>query len=104
MKAEIVKHYRINPDKIKVIYHGINRKYFQDIDVNTITTILHKYRIKGDYILTIGNLHPRRNLRAFNRGIYKTKNENNTVNQLKLVLVKGGRFVETIIVTLWHTK
>lgn len=103
-KAEIVKYYRINPDKIRVIYHGINRRFLEDIDINNITTVLNKYNIKGEYILSIGSLHPRRNLGRLIEAFIKLKNENKDFNQLKLVLVGKDEGSSKQLLSLYGTR
>ncbi|MCF6149644.1 MAG: glycosyltransferase family 4 protein [Candidatus Kuenenia sp.] len=85
-KNEIIKHYRIDSKKIKVIYHGVNEKYFQNIDKNNIVSILKKQNIEGDYILYVGNIHPRRNLECLINAFIKLKNEHDCFDRLRFVI------------------
>lgn len=83
-KKDIAKHYRIDPDKIKVAYNGV------DISVkkpssDEIVLVRKKYKQEKPYFIFIGALYPRKNL----------------VNQLKafdLLLEKTGKDLELIVV------
>lgn len=57
-KSEIINHYKIPEEKVFVIYPGIN-KHFEPIGVLTVSK---KPNIKKPFILSVGNLYPRRNV------------------------------------------
>ena len=48
--------------KIKVVYLGVSKKFKQIKDKKEIEKIKKKYGIKGDYILSVGTLEPRKNI------------------------------------------
>ena len=50
-----------NEEKIKVIYLGVSKKFKPVKDKKKIEEIKKKYGIKGDYILSVGTLEPRKN-------------------------------------------
>ncbi|MDD2807177.1 MAG: glycosyltransferase family 1 protein [Patescibacteria group bacterium] len=63
-KNDIVKIYNIPPEKITVIYNGINDKYFQPITDEQKNLVISKYNLTLPYILYLGNLEPRKNVES----------------------------------------
>jgi glycosyltransferase involved in cell wall biosynthesis len=90
-KRDIIESFKIEPESINVIYHGINHEVFKpfvsekEIDVAR-ASLLQKYMIHGDYVLFLGNLEPRKNLESV---VAATKSPRWPRN-LKLVVV--GRY------------
>jgi glycosyltransferase involved in cell wall biosynthesis len=83
-KNDIINTYKINPDKIDVIYPGIN-DFFQPIDSHTLKQeIKNKYAQGSDYFIFIGTLHPRKNIMRLMQAFNLFKSE--TKSNLKLVL------------------
>lgn len=61
-KQDILKHYKINPNKISVIYHGFDNKIFNP---NRSSVIGHRplpFLIQKPFILFIGRLEEKKNL------------------------------------------
>lgn len=90
-KKDIVDSFQIEPELINVIYHGIDHDVFKplvterEIDLARLI-LLQKYKIKGDYVLFLGNVEPRKNLESVLAAIKSPK----WPRDLKLVVV--GRF------------
>jgi len=62
-KEEIVHHLRVEPSKVKVIPHGVNKQEFFRVSSRESQSIIEKYGIKvRDYILYVGNFEPRKNI------------------------------------------
>jgi len=68
-KKELVTRLAADPKKITVIYEGVDQDKFQisrpEADRppdEKIKNIKEKYRIKGDYVLFVGTIQPRKNL------------------------------------------
>lgn len=62
-KNEIVRHYHFASKKIVTIYHGYDRKRFNNnIYANVVRRIKEKYEIKKDYILFLSMLKPSKNI------------------------------------------
>ncbi len=59
-KKDVMRTFKIPADKIKVVYEGVNR---EDASM-TGPAIRAKYGIKNNYLLYVGTLEPRKNLRA----------------------------------------
>lgn len=56
----IIKHYKISPQKIKVIPNGISSDFFVDYDENDLPDVTKKYNL-NKYILGINRIEPRKN-------------------------------------------
>ena len=61
-KNDLVGLYNINPEKIKVIYSGINSVFSIQYSVSSISKIKKKYNLPEKYILYLGTLEPRKNI------------------------------------------
>jgi len=57
-KKEIVHFLNYDPDKIDVIYHGVDHKLFRVLDQNISTTL----SLPKKFILAVGSMEPRKNL------------------------------------------
>ncbi|MCZ6908285.1 MAG: glycosyltransferase family 1 protein [Rickettsia endosymbiont of Ixodes persulcatus] len=70
MRNEIINYFRISPEKITTIYHGVS-KIFRPRQFVEIAHILARYGLlEKSYLLSVGTLEPRKNLerliQAFN--------------------------------------
>ncbi|MCK9439314.1 glycosyltransferase family 4 protein [Patescibacteria group bacterium] len=86
-KKEILSNYKINPDKIAVVYNGFNSDLYKKIeDKNILSRTLFDYGLDNPYFLYVGRIEKKKNISllisAFN--LYK---ENNKESREKLVLV-----------------
>lgn len=63
-KNDIVRAYNLDPEKVEVVPHGISSLFKPNLSRETIQTVLDKYKIQGDYILSVGRLNPRKNLNS----------------------------------------
>lgn len=80
-KKDIVKTYKIDPKKVTVCYPGYNEEQFRKVNNKSeIEEVLHKYKIVGAYVLFIGTVQPRKNLKRLIQAMLKIEN-------LKLVVV-----------------
>jgi glycosyltransferase involved in cell wall biosynthesis len=97
-KQDIVKQYKIDPEKIQVVYSAA-KESFHPLDDETKQTVKNNYTDGKEYFIYTGAIHPRKNLmnllKAFS--IFKKKQKSN----LKLVLAgrlawKYKQFVESL--------
>lgn len=89
-KRDILKFYpKIKAEKIKVIYHGFDGELFRhDFSTDEINTVLSKHDLKSkNYLLYVGAIQPRKNLKILIEAFELFKKENNF--DLKLVLAGG---------------
>lgn len=83
-KDDIVQFLGIPPQKIHVIYLGVDDKFFPR-KIDEIIKVKKKYKIESDYILSIGTREPRKNL-------IRTIEAFKTLKQKDVNLVIGGNF------------
>ncbi|MBI1881141.1 MAG: glycosyltransferase family 4 protein [Chloroflexi bacterium] len=87
-KADLVDFYGARSDQITVVYLGRDETLAPVSDRQLIEATKSKYNIKGDYLLYLGTLQPRKNLlrlvEAFHRAITSLQNT-------ELALVIAGR-------------
>lgn len=80
-KKDIIKNYKVDKKKITVAYPGFRSdKYFPISNLEKIEQIKSLYKIYGNYIIFIGTLQPRKNLKKLIECFLKIEN-------LKLVIV-----------------
>lgn len=95
-KKELIEIYKINPEKIKVVYHGLCLEKFKSVDNSPIIS----YQLPAtSYFLYIGRIETKKNiinlLKAFKQILFDSRKD------LKLVLVgKKGYGYQKIIETI----
>lgn len=82
-KEDLIDLYKINPDKIKVIYPGVGEE-FKKLDLSKIYKIKEKYNLPEKFILYFGTIEPRKNI----DGIIKSFDllKENLKSDIKLVI------------------
>lgn len=96
-KADLIKLYQVNSDKIRVIYEGVDEAYFHPVDLELADQIKAKFNIKGDYIYYIGSLEPRKNLVAMIRALNYLHSRGAQFDKLKLVVSSGKSWLTDAI-------
>jgi len=94
-KDDIIEYYKVPREKVVVTYPGsmTNIKY----QISNIKKIKEKYKIKGDYILSVGTIQPRKNyprlIEAFSKLVSSRKYK---ILSLVIVGKKGWMWEETL--------
>jgi glycosyltransferase involved in cell wall biosynthesis len=66
-REAIMREYNVPLEKISVVYPGYDSNLQPTTDKRILSDMRSRYGIKGDYVLHIGRIHPRKNLaRLFN--------------------------------------
>jgi glycosyltransferase involved in cell wall biosynthesis len=87
-KEEILKHTKCNPDKIKVVYNGVDFSRFNNRYSSEISrTVLDKYKINFPYILFVGNVKPHKNLQSALKGFREFIENSSKFSKVKFVIV-----------------
>lgn len=98
-KNDICSTYKINENKIDVVYNGANIN-FKPVNEETKNLIKQKHTNNKDFFLFIGTLHPRKNLvnlfKAFNEFKIKTQSD------FKLLIVGRKMWWTNEIETTYH--
>lgn len=82
-KQDISKHYQIAPDKIDVVYNGIN-EFFGPVDEFTKAQTLRQFANGCPYFAYVGSIHPRKNIHTLVSAFAAFKKENKS--HVKLLL------------------
>jgi glycosyltransferase involved in cell wall biosynthesis len=86
-KNDIVRRYSIKREKIAVIHHGIDSRYFNTkIDKNIVRHLCKKYKINKNYILFLSTLKPSKNIEGLLEAFARIR-ENNDVH----LVIAGGK-------------
>lgn len=92
-RDDLTKFFRAPPEKVSVVYPAYDAQLFQPLrDAVAIENVRAKYRILGDYVLTVGTIHPRKNYARLINAFRKLE-----VRDLRLVIVgKRGWLSDSI--------
>jgi len=85
-KEDIARSFKIDYDKIDVVYDGINQ-IFEPLLEREKTKIRKKFTGGSDYFLFVGALHPRKNISGLLKAFDAFKGD--TSNNIKLMIVGG---------------
>ncbi|XRP97069.1 glycosyltransferase family 4 protein [Methanocaldococcus sp. 16A] len=87
-KQDLIKHFKIPEDKIKVIHLAANEDY-KPLKENEINKIKQKYNLNYPFILYVGGLAPNKNIERLIQAFYKLKKQG--INH-KLILTGIKRY------------
>ena len=85
-KEDITRSFKVDYDKIDVVYDGINQ-IFQPITEEEKISVRNKYSEGEEYFLFVGALHPRKNIAGLLKAFDAFKSVNG--NKTKMVIVGG---------------
>ncbi len=90
-KTDIVKHYKINPSMIDVVYNGVN-SFYQPLEPEEKATVREQYASGNQYFIFIGTLSPRKNILGLMKAFEQYRKINSGNTQL---LIVGGSMYKT---------
>lgn len=61
-KADLVHFYQVEPERIRVIYPGVDPVLKPEKDPDRLAAVTEKYGLRRPYLLAIGTIQPRKNL------------------------------------------
>jgi len=61
-KSDVLKHFQIDPEKITVIYNGVDARFFDKIDLRKTRNFRERYQLHFPFILYAGNVRPHKNI------------------------------------------
>lgn len=97
-KNDIIRVYQVPAEKIVVTYPGIKGVSSSKYQVVSMDVIRKKYGIKGDYILFVGTIQPRKNIARLIEAFSKISNIKNLISKISLIIVgKKGWLYEGIL-------
>lgn len=89
-KADLVNLYGIEPQKIQVIYPGVNKSFKPIEDKNELGRVKEKYGLPEKFILYFGTIEPRKNIIGIIKAFELLKRSRATHNPKSLKLVIAG--------------
>lgn len=89
-KFDIIKYLKIDEQKIKVVYLGVDESFYKRSDAE-ITSVKRKYDLPEKYILFVGKREPRKNLERLVSAFQLDK-----LNDISLVIVGGKGWGEEL--------
>lgn len=92
VKNDLEKFLNVSPEKIKVIYSGLDKRFFEPSSENQ-SRVLEKFGIKGKYILFLGTLEPAKNISRLLEtfAVFKNKRKKANGNKFDYQLVLAGK-------------
>lgn len=87
-KSELIKYTTVNPEKIKVVYCGVDKSFFQN------TKNGKDLKLPESYILYVGNVKPHKNLIILLKAYYLLSKELKSKYQLVIIGKKEGFITE----------
>jgi len=61
-KDEIIKYYKIDPEKIIIVENAVGENFEKDISPEKLAAVRKKYNLPEKFILYLGTLQPRKNI------------------------------------------
>lgn len=91
-KADIIKYYKVESEKIEVVYQSCDDAFFETQEAAKRDTVSKKYKLPKEYILCVGTIQERKNQKQILEALKLSK------NKIPLVLIGSGKkYKEEII-------
>ena len=100
-KNDIIKYFRINPDKITVVHSGYNPLFKKVNDPKKEKMIMHRYNINFPFILFVGTVEPRKNIINLMEA-FSLFQKNMEVNKCHLVIIGKKGWNTSLIDKAYH--
>lgn len=92
-KKEIINYMDIKGDRIHVVTNGVDcEKYNRERDLNQLGAVKRKYGIRGEYILYMGTLEPRKNIGVLLEAYNILTEDDNSLPKLVIAGKKGWMY------------
>lgn len=86
-KNDLIKLYGTPPEKIKIVYSGVDELYFSNPDIKITNQLKSKFKITDQFIYYIGSLEPRKNILSIIRSLhYFCESKASKSDKIKLVI------------------
>lgn len=88
-KKDISEYYKIDPNKIEIIYQACNPVFYQLKNQHENDLIIKQYNLPAEYLLSVGNIEPRKNLKRVIESFSFLKKD---LHIPLVVIGKGGKY------------
>jgi len=93
VKSEILNHFpETDPEKIEVVYHGIDRRFKPVRDDLIIQRVKNKYQLPEKYLLFVGNIEPKKNLNRIIEALILFNREHRERYKLVIAGKRGWKY------------
>ena len=72
---ELCKHYKLPPEKLKTIYHGVNDSFKPISNRAKLQSIQEKYHLPEQFILFVGQIYPMKNFKGIVKAYHQIYRE-----------------------------
>jgi len=93
-KDDLIRHFKVTPDKIEVVHAGVDETFRPIHDRCELERIKKIYNIRGDFILAVSLISPRKNLTRLIKAFKVLKDQKKTDGQLVIVGRKAWLYEE----------
>ena len=69
-RIDLIRFFDADEDKIKVVYQGCNNRFREPVSSECLSRVRQQYDLPQHYILTVGAIEPRKNLRGLIEGMH----------------------------------
>ena len=94
---DIVRHYKFASKKLKVVYHGYDKKRFNTkISDDDVRRVKKKFGLVDDYLLFLSTLKPSKNIEGLLGAFYLLKTKNRDLKTKLVIAGKKGWMYDSI--------
>ncbi|HEY7502291.1 MAG TPA: glycosyltransferase family 1 protein [Vicinamibacterales bacterium] len=86
-KRDILEYFRVPPEKIDVIYNGIDERFGNMPPDEDVVRVRDRYQLDGPFILYAGNIKPHKNLGRLIEAFHILRGSGSEFEQVKLVII-----------------
>jgi glycosyltransferase involved in cell wall biosynthesis len=86
-KRDILEYFRVPPQKIDVIYNGIDERFGQPPAEEDVVRVRERYQLDGPFVLYAGNIKPHKNLGRLIEAFHLLRTGGGGFDQVKLVII-----------------
>lgn len=86
-KQDLIRRFDVPAGKIAVVYEGVDKARFQVPDIDSrVSRVRKSYGIAGEYVLFVGTIQPRKNLRRLIEAFARVFSRRRGFGDIKLVI------------------
>lgn len=68
-KQDLIRFFGVDESRIQVVYQGCNNRFREPVSEQQMTQVKHRYSLPEHYLLAVGAIEPRKNLRTLIQAI-----------------------------------
>jgi glycosyltransferase involved in cell wall biosynthesis len=93
-RDQVLEYFNLSEEKVEVIPFGFNERFLNKCNLEEIDSVKRKLGVTGEYILSVGDLHPRKNMIRIIDAFNSLKEARRIPHQLVIVGKETWRFEE----------